>query len=276
MSIARHPVAIGLDEFQAESKEIVERAKNDEVVIRILGGFAIFIHSDHCGEGRSLQTNAGRLGEGKPAFTDLDLIGYSKQHGKIRDVLEKKLRLKPDRMINALYGASRLVYYHPTAAFPIDVFFDKLDFSHEVSFGEHKRGRLELDYPTLDLADLMLEKLQVHDINRKDLIDMAALILGHDLSRDDDNDKINAKHISRTLANDWGFWYDATQNLGRVKSLCKQLLEEGRLTHSLLGTLESRIVHLENIIEEEPKTEAWKVRSRVGLSKPWYREVEDL
>lgn len=276
MSIKRHPVTIELDQFLAESRAIVETARNDDVVVRILGGFAIFIHSDHCNEGRNLQINAGRLGEGKPAFTDLDLIGYSKQYGKIRDVLEKKLHLKPDRMINALYGDSRLVYYHPAADFPIDVFFDKLDFSHEVSFGEKNNGRLEFDYPTLDLADLMLEKLQVHDINRKDLIDVAVLILGHDFSENESKDSVNARYISKTLANDWGFWYDATQNLEHVKSFCKQLIEEGRLTNSSWSTVESRIAYLKNIIQEEPKTEAWKVRSRVSVLKPWYRVVEDL
>jgi len=255
---------------------IVEAAKNNEVVIRILGGFAIFIHADHCSDCRQLQMSLGRLGEGKPAFTDLDLIAYSKQWNKVRDVLESKVHLRPDRMINALYGSTRLVYYHPKENFPVDVFFDKLDFSHEVPFGEYKKGRLELDYPTLGLADLMLEKLQVHAINRKDLIDMIVLLLGHDLSEEESTDRINAKYISRTLADDWGFWYDAVQNLGHVKSLGKQLLEEGKMRENHWKEVEGRIARLESAIEVESKTEDWKVRSRVGTSKQWYKEVTDL
>ena len=76
--------------------------------------------------------------------------------------------MKPDRMVNALYGGGRLVYFHPTGKFPIDVFLDKLEYSHNVSFGEYqKNGRLELDSPTLDLAEYHAEKLQIHQINKK-------------------------------------------------------------------------------------------------------------
>jgi len=265
-----------MDQFLAESVAIVEAAQKNDVVVRILGGFGIYVHADHCSQCRHLQTSTDRLGKGNPPFTDLDLAAYGKQWNKVREVLERNAHLRPDRMINALFGTSRLVYYHPKDNFPIDVFFDKLDFSHEVSFGEHKRGRLELDYPTLGLADLLLEKLQVHDINRKDLIDMIVLLLGHDISEDESKDRINAKHVSRILASDWGFWYDAIQNLGHVKSLGKQIHEEGKLDGNQWKEVEGRVARLEAVMEREPKTEEWKVRSRVGTSKRWYREVTDL
>jgi len=276
LSINRHPVSIDMDKFLMESLRIVDVAKENDVVVRILGGFGIYIHAGHCGDCRPLQLRLGRLGDGNPAFTDLDLIGYSKQWGKIRDVLEKKAQLQPDRMINALYGNERLVYYHPQHKFPIDVFFDHLDYSHEVSFGEYKKGRLELDYPTLGLADLMLEKLQVHQINTKDLIDMIVLTLSHSISESPEAEAIDAKHISRTLAGDWGFWYDATQNLAHVKSYAKQVHGEGKMTEIQWKELEAKIAKLESIIEAEPKTDEWKVRSRVGTAKQWFKDVTDL
>jgi len=277
MSIERRPVTIPLDQFLAESLAIVENAEKAGVILRVLGGFAVYIHSDECPECRELQLNLGRLGEGKPPFTDLDLAGYNKQWKDLVNALEKNCKLKPDRMANAIFGKGRLVYFHPTSRFPIDVFLDRLEYSHDLSFGEYaNNGRLELDYPTISLADLVLEKLQIHQINKKDLIDMIVLLLGHDIASHPSKDAIDAKHIAITLANEWGFCYDATNNLKYVKQLGEQLLEEDRIRSDQRNTVNQRVDALLEIIDKEPKTLAWKVREKVGTKKPWYREVTDL
>src|SRR5579875_803800 len=146
----RPPVAISDEEFLRESLSLVESAKKEGVVLRILGGFAVYIHSnDEC---RRLQKKLGRLGEGKPSFTDLDLAGYNKQWKEINRFFSNSIRYPADRETNALYGGRRLVFFHPKYRYPVDVFIDKLEFSHTIDFGKPgKDGRLELDYPTLNL-----------------------------------------------------------------------------------------------------------------------------
>ncbi len=277
LSIQRKPVTIQNEQFLAESLAIVEAAQKKNIVIRVLGGFAIYIHSDKCPECRMLQLGLGRLGAGKPPFTDLDLAGYNKQWNDIKSLFEKDCKLKPDRMVNALFGGNRLVYFHPTSNFPIDVFFDKLEFSHDVTFGEFKKnGRLELDYPTLDLADLVLEKLQIHQINKKDLIDILVLLLGHELTMEFKPDCIDAGYISGVLSDDWGFWYDATNNLKSTAELGMQFVNEQKIPQESWKIMKQRLDQLNQIIAEREKTPKWKIREKVGTKKPWFTEVGDI
>ncbi len=277
MSIERRPVTIETEKFLTESLAIVEAAQKKNIIVRILGGFAIYIHSDKCSECRTLQLSLGRLGEGKPPFTDLDLAGYNKQWNQVKNLFEKDCKLKPDRMVNALYGGNRLVYFHPQENFPIDVFFDKLEYSHNVNFGEFKKnGRLELDYPTLCLADLVLEKLQIHQINKKDLIDILVLLLGHDVVSEQKPDSIDAGYIASILADDWGFWYDATNNLSHATELGRQFVNEGKISQSNWQVMSSKLDELLHIIANREKTPRWRVRERVGTKKPWFTEVQDF
>ena len=74
------------------------------------------------------------------------------------------------------------MFRHPDGLFDVDVFYDLLSFSHEVWFRDSVDGdRLELDFPTIPLADIVLEKLQIHRINRKDLVDLFMLLSGHEI-----------------------------------------------------------------------------------------------
>jgi hypothetical protein len=277
LSMERRPVTIQTDQFLAESLAIVEAAQRKNIVVRILGGFAIYVHSDKCPECRTLQLSLGRLGEGKPAFTDLDLAGYNKQWNDVKNFFEKECKLKPDRMVNALFGGNRLVYFHPKANFPIDVFFDKLEFSHDVSFGEYKKnGRLELDYPTLNLADLILEKLQIHQINKKDLIDILVLLLGHEVSAELKPDTIDAGYIASILSDDWGFWFDATNNLNHAAELGRQFVNEQKISQESWQVMSKRLDQLSLTIANREKTPKWKIREKVGTKKPWYTEVGEL
>jgi hypothetical protein len=277
LSLERSPVQIPAEQLLAESISIVEAAKEKDVILRIMGGLAIYAHSAESEECKRLQLSLGRLGENKPPFTDLDLIGYNKQWKQIRDILEKGCGLKPDRMVNALFGDRRLVYFHPKSRFPIDVFFETLEFSHILRFGDYPgHARLQLDYPTLTLADIVLEKLQIHQINRKDLIDLMVLFLGHDVAQGTQLNAVDAKYIAGILADDWGFWYDATNNLSHLMNLGPSLVQENKLSPEQWETIGRKVNALTGAIEAEQKTPDWKIRAALGTSKPWYREVDDL
>ncbi len=103
-----------------------------------------------------------------PLFTDLDLAGYNKQGGDINKFFTKELGFQPDTLVNGMFGHKRRIYYHPQNKYHVDVFMDKLEFSHAVDFGEKPgSGRLELDSPTITAVDIVLEKLQIHEINEK-------------------------------------------------------------------------------------------------------------
>jgi hypothetical protein len=269
-------VRLGEQEFVNEALKIVETAQSRQVYLRILGALAVYVHSLDKTECTSAFKSLGRFGEGQPVFTDLDLGAYGKQKKEMNKLFQE-LKFKPDVMVNALFGNRRLIFYHPKNVFHVDIFLDKLEFSHDVRFGEKPgSGRLEVDYPTIPLEDIVLEKLQIHNINRKDLIDMIVLFMGHEVSENNTKDLIAGNHVANILSDDWGFWYDATTNLDRVKSLTHEFVNLGKISHEHGSRALNGLAKLLEIIEKTPKTERWKIRARVGTSKPWFREVEEV
>ncbi len=276
MSGIHRAVVLSPEDFVKESMSIVEKAERKGIVLRILGACAVYIHSLHEPNSISIYTRLERLA-GNQLFTDLDLVGYSKQRKHIIKFFEEELKFKYDPLIKALFAGKRLIYYHPLDLYHVDVFFDKLEFNHDVVFGDSPgKGRLELDYPTITLEDLVLEKLQITKINKKDLVDLTVLLHGHDVCSARGRECIDGDHIATTLSDDWGFWYDATTNLGRLLNFVNSKVNEGKLSTSEKEVVESRVNKLLNIINEKPKTKNWVKRSIVGVSKPWYREVEEV
>lgn len=268
-------VEISEEQFISDSLAIVQECEGNGVAVRILGSLCGYVHNiEHDGAAKDLYLSLGRLGDGGPIFTDLDLMAFSSQRGKVMDVFEKKLKLTPDRYFNMSHGHQRLIYHKP-GAFGIDLFFDRLEYSHTVDFGSKPdKGRLNLDYPTITLSDFMLEKLQIHQINRKDLVDMALVLKYHDISEHEEKQKVNGTYIAMVLSDDWGFWYDATQNLAKTKDTIDSLAHSGGLGDP--DIIKTRLDRLSSIIQLYPKGKKWQSRSAAGTSKPWYTEVGDF
>jgi hypothetical protein len=244
----------------------------------MLGSLAIYVHSLHVPECSAVLHAVGRVREGAPLFTDLDLMGYSTQSRSISGVFEN-LGFKPDNMINGFFGDRRLVYYEGKDRFHVDVFLDKLEFSHDVLFGKKPgNGRLELDYPTISLTDMVLEKLQIHQIGRKDLVDLMVLFLGHEVrpAANGDREAVDAGHIASLMADDWGFWYESTQNLKKTKQLLGGFVNEGRVSAEFAARIENRIGKIETALQSVEKGRHWQKRAKAGTAKPWYREVEEI
>jgi hypothetical protein len=271
-------VTFGDDEFLREARTIVDTAQAQGTVLRILGSLAIYVHSLHAPEGLSFYRRVGRVREGAPLFTDLDLMGYGTQGRSISRVFDG-LGFKPDDMVNGFFGDRRLIYYEGSNRFHVDIFLDKLEFSHDVLFGKKPgNGRLELDYPTISLTDLVLEKLQIHRIGRKDLVDLLVIFLGHEVREkaNGNREAIDAGHIANLLADDWGFWYESTQNLEKTKQMLGQFIGEGHISQDFAMRIGSRIAELERTLQSVPKGRHWEKRAKVGPAKPWFREVEEV
>ena len=79
----------------------------------------------------------------------------------------------------------------------MDVFYDKLDFCHVIRWD----GRLEVDSPTIPLAELLLEKMQIVKINEQDVVDTFMLLLEHPLGHTD-AETINLARMARLCADD--------------------------------------------------------------------------
>lgn len=278
MTEAQTYIALSDQEFLRESVAVVEQARQRNVSLRILGSLAIYAHSVHVPECITVFHRLGRVQEGKPLFTDLDLAGYAKQ-GRFISKLFTDLKFKPDDMVNGFFGDRRLIYYEGTGKFHVDVFLDKLEFSHDVQFGSKPEdGRLELDFPTITLADIVLEKLQIHQIGRKDLVDLIILFMGHDLrgSQAANRELVDDTYLCELLCDDWGFWHESLQNLGKTRQLLDGFAATGHIDPDQTARVGDRLTALEQRLQASPKTRKWEKRSRAGTSKAWYREVEEV
>lgn len=241
--------------FLEEGKRIAEAAQQQGIVMRVMGPLALHYYFP---DDIDLYAKLERLGE--RYFTDIDFATYSKNRRGLVKFMES-MGYECDLQTMAMTGTTRHIYFGGAVPM-IDVFIDKLDYCHEVSYV----GRLELDPWSVSLADILLQKLQIWEINDKDLKDLEFLMTVADIGEDDAT-KINRGYVARRLADDWGFWYTATTNLGRVKAHVDGVpaFDEGQKAH-----IKARCDEVLARIEAEPKTKAWHKRAKKGTDKIWY------
>lgn len=269
------------DEMFKHGLNIIEAAEKQGVYLRLLGAMAIRMHIQDT-EFMDLYDKLSRLGlDADKKFTDIDFVAYKKQLKSLRKVLENDLGFIVDRMmLQYLRDRGRLIYYEKNNAYHVDVFFDKLEFSHDVHFGKDpEKGRLHLDSPTIPLADIVLQKTQIHRINEKDIKDLIILLRAHDLIETDNTDEtnlINIKYIAEVLANDWGFWKDATENLDKVKKFSEKYWKEELISQEDMTDVLNKVNTILEIIKNEPKTKNWQKRAKKGENKQWWRDVEEV
>ncbi len=250
------------EEFERQALEIIGMAEQRGIQLRLLGAVAFRIR---CPQNQGLQQAMNRV------LTDIDYAAYYKQEKAIDKLFINELgfesqtaSLTPGLMIG------RKIYNDPTGARPhIDIFFDKLNMCHVVSW---EKGQLQIHDVTISLAHLLLEKLQIVHINEKDVKDVMMLFLEHGLG-ENDSLGIDGAYVARTLAKDWGFYYTSTTNLGKIKAL---LGEYDALSDADRHLISARIDELLWLIENEPKGLSWKLRAKVGTKKQWYNDVEEV
>lgn len=252
------------EEFEKQEKKffalrdnLMEEAKKRDITIRILGAIAF---RTHCPIFKHYEYLAGRL------LSDIDFAAYSKEKKQVEEMFID-LGYDIDKYSKVLFQGTRYIFYNPEGIHS-DIFFDKLEMCHDVNFA----GRLELDYPTISLADLFFEKVQIVQINEKDLIDTAVLIREHHVGSGDE-ETINSDYISTILSNDWGFWRTTTLNLDKISQYVKNAVffEEADKKD-----ITEKIQLLMKVIGEKPKSFSWRMRARIGEKRKWYRDVEEF
>ena len=246
------------EKFENELQRILTASEEHNVTLRVIGSLAFQMH---CPKYGYLQAAMGR------AYTDIDFAGYRAQASAVNQMMTA-LNYTEDRAVFMMSEGDRSIFNQVNGSLYVDVFYDKLDFSHVISWED----RLEVDNPTIPLAELLLEKMQIFEINEKDIIDTIMLLLEHPLG-DSDQEVINIERISNLLAKDWGLWRTTTMNLDKVKQMAGQYSqlspeEQSRVVDQVDRSLER--------IEAEPKSRGWKLRARVGDRVKWYKDVDEV
>ncbi|MDP8321306.1 MAG: hypothetical protein RAO94_03020 [Candidatus Stygibacter australis] len=265
-----HPFLPEKDKFTAEELEqqensfrqlldqLMKKAEECKVVMRVIGSIAFRIRAP---EYVYIEYKNNRY------LTDIDFIVYSRDIVRVQDMFFE-LGWSENQSVLRLSGDKRRIFYHPTEDIHSDIFIDKLRFCHPVDF----RKRLEIDYPTISLIDLMLEKLQIVEINRKDLVDMMLLLRKYPLSNQEEPDNINVKYLAKICSKNWGWWRTATMNLDKLLHFVKEYLED----KEDIQIVTDKINQMKENIAAQPKSLGWKLRSIFGDKFKWYDEVEEV
>jgi hypothetical protein len=242
--------------MREECNFILEEAKKQNVLLRVIGGMAVHIH---CPE-------ASILPSLKREYGDLDFVTASPDDQRMRKFFES-INFSANMRFNALQGKTRMLFNSPDETWHIDIFINEFRMCHNLKFNKE---RLLKDPLTIPLADLLLTKLQIVEINLKDVKDISAILLEHALG-DNDNETVNVKRVIEMTSNDWGFYTTVDINLKKIPTL----LNAVDLPVEKKKSIEEKLQELAASIQSAPKSSNWKIRSVFGKSKIWYEEPED-
>jgi hypothetical protein len=231
-----------------EAMELVAAAADAGVTLRALGGVAVRLHSP-------------RL---ERELKDIDVAARPADSRELAALIER-MGYASDAEFNLLNAGRRGLYYDLGNQRRLDVFLGDFEMCHRIPLTE----RLTVDRGTVPLAELLLTKLQVVELNERDVVDIAALLAEHPVGAHDD-ETINADRIAELCARDWGLWRTTKMNVERVRAALDGVAVEDR------GPVAERLDALWDRIQAEPKSGRWRLRDRIGDRKRWYAQPEEI
>jgi hypothetical protein len=254
----------------AEALRVVGVATDRGLLVRLMGGMAIRAHAPDW-TARTRRTEV-----------DLDFVTVSRDRSAFYQLLEHQ-GYTPDRQHNALFGRKQGYFVDVARSRPVDVLVDTLEMCHRLEFA----NRLGVSLPTLPLADLLLTKLQVVKINRKDVLDALVLLAEHPLGDNDGGPDsthgrgtVNVRRIVEVTANDWGWWRTVTGNLDKLLQYLDSDFQPDDLdvgeNRAVRFDPAAQVRALRDAIDAAPKSTRWRLRARVGDRVPWYAEPEEV
>jgi hypothetical protein len=251
-----------------EALRLIALADDRGLLVRLMGGLAF-----------RAQAPAWIAGQ-RRVDCDIDFAIRGRDRKSLTELL-KSAGYVADTRHNALFGQKQMYFVDPARKRSMDVLVDQFEMCHRFEFGD----RLGLTKPTLPLAELLLSKLQVVKINRKDVLDALALLAEHPLASDDGSGDpsaataaINTGRITGLTSSDWGWWRTITLNLDKLDAFLATDVQPGELDadRPLRFDPAGQVAALQATIEAAPKSTRWKLRARLGERAAWYVEPEEV
>lgn len=245
-----------LPDILDEMNRLIEAARANSLLLRAIGGLAIRVRS---GDLQKFFTRE---------YRDLDFVVPENERRRVEPFFQE-MGYESDRQFNILNGAKRQIYHDPNSERHVDVFVGNFEMCHRLPMN----NRLHVDPVTVPLAELLLSKAQIVELNRKDALDIASLLLYNETG-DDDNGRINLNYIAKLCGQDWGLYKTTSINLKRVVDIVGR--ETLNLTEAERGLILTRVAEIQRTFETMPRSVAWQMRDKVGTRVRWYEEVEEV
>lgn len=243
-------------DIEREAERLVAAARASGTDVRLLGGLAI---ARLCPSAQSHP----RL---RREYADIDIVARPKHRAAVSTLLVE-LGYEADARFNDLHGHSRLLFYDVPHDRQVDVFLGTFRMCHTLDLSD----RFLEGYDCLPLADLVLTKLQIVELNEKDAKDVMTVFLDHDLAEGEDDDVIDVGHIRRVCSADWGFYTTVMDNAEQLRQMSDAVLEDAER-----AVVCDRIDRLVADLSRSAKTLKWRMRSRVGRRVAWYELPEEV
>ena len=239
-----------------EADRILYFAKERKVILRLFGGVGVWFSSPSAAKAQYARS-----------YNDLDFVGLRKQSSDIENLFSD-LGYRPKELFNKLQGDLRLMFLDDKNDRRIDIFLDKFVMCHEFDL----RDRLALGERTIPLSDLLMTKLQIVEINNKDIMDATLLVLDNPLleGKKPDSVGIDLSRIIGYTSGNWGVYKTLTTNVMKIVQILSKLPFSAEEKIVVL----ERLSRITNAIESAPKSLSWKMRAKVGERKRWYELPE--
>jgi hypothetical protein len=236
-----------------EAERIAEAAEKKQLSLKLLGGAGIHVHSP-----------SAHKAPLKRKYGDLDYAISKRDRKGVLDLFPS-LGYEANERFNLMQGDRRLYFFDSHNNRQVDVFIDVFRMSHVIDL----RGRLDHEGPCASPSDLLLSKLQIYEMNRKDLVDLVALLLDHAVQAGGGAEVIDASYVARVAADDWGMYRTLQVNTEKLRATLSEL-EVDR------GLVSSRLDELWEAVEAQTKSLKWKLRAQVGDRRQWYELPEEV
>jgi hypothetical protein len=250
-----HVATTPLTDPVEEARRLLAVASGQEVPIRVLGGVGI-----------ALTVAPAELLLPR-TYQDIDLITVRGRPTPLTDLM-LDAGYVADEEFNAVNGHRRLLYHDEVNGRQVDVFVGAFSMCHAIPL----ESRILAAPGTLPAPELLLTKLQIVELNPKDLEDILSLVFHHPLRDDDAPDGLNAGRIAAHCAADWGLWRTTTMNIERASESVDALVSSDEAR----AILRERLTALRGTLDATPKTRKWKLRARIGDRVRWYEEPEEV
>jgi Uncharacterised nucleotidyltransferase len=243
-----------LEDIVAEGERLLSLGEESGLDLRLLGGVAVRLRAPELPPALDRQ------------YKDLDFAIGKRDAGPL-DQLMRDAGYSPHVSFNAMHARERALFYDDHHGRQVDVFIDSFRMCHAIPLAD----RLSVQPRTVPLAELLLTKLQIIELNEKDVRDTVLLMHGHPIESHDD-DAVNGARIAQLCAADWGLWRTITANLQR----CREHIGDYDLDEADRARIAARFDELLERVEAEPKSRGWRLRAKVGERKRWYDLPEEV
>jgi hypothetical protein len=238
-------------EISKEAYSIIDYAKKEGIRIKLLGGVGI----------RHI-TKSWALPPFEREISDIDFAIMREEIPSLLKLFRRK-GLKEREIFNKINMGSRLIYY-TEKGYKIDVFVDEFNMCHRIPL----RYALKQEGLSLPALELLLTKLQVRNIAKKDMIDLSLIL--NDISLTKDESGINFERFVSICSRDWGLFTTVSENLAKLEEFSYSLQKEYG------ETIRNKIGRLVNLISSSKKTLRWRLRAIIGKKVRWYQIPEEI